>query len=83
MVELASDIALALVALAAAGWVLLFDVLCVGSCTDTPEAGVWSWLALGCAVAGTALLPRARSRRLGRLLLAATIVVAVTTTLAG
>jgi hypothetical protein len=83
MVELAADTTLVLVALAAGAWVLLFDVLCIGSCTDTPRAGVWTWLALGCAGVGTALLLRHDTRRLGRVLLAATLVLAVVATLTG
>ena len=81
MVELAADTLLVLAALAAAAWVLLFDVLCVGSCTDTPRAGLWTWLAFGCAGVGIVLLLRARTRGLGRVLLAATVALAVVATL--
>src|SRR4051794_37498203 len=60
MVELAADTVLVVVAFATAAWVLLLDVLCIGSCTDTPRAGAWTWLTLGAALAGTALLARGR-----------------------
>ena len=83
MVEFAADIVLAMLALAAAGWVLLFDVLCVGSCTDTPEAGFVSWLVVICALVGAVLLLVARRRLAGRVLLAATLVLAAAVTLAG
>jgi hypothetical protein len=82
MAELAADTVLVLAALAAAAWVLLFDVLCVGSCTDTPRAGLWTWLALGCAGVGIVLLVGPETRRLGRMLLAATVALAVVATLA-
>lgn len=83
MVEFAADVALAVLALAAAAWVLLFDVLCIGSCTDTPDAGAWSWLAIGCAVSGAGLLLLARRRLAGRLLLGAAIALALASTIAG
>jgi hypothetical protein len=83
MVEFAADMALALLALAAAAWVLLFDVLCVGSCTNTPEAGLVSWLVIAAAVAGAVLLLVARRRLPGRALLAGAIVLAAAVTLAG
>jgi hypothetical protein len=82
MAELAADTLLVLAALAAAAWVLLFDVLCIGSCTDTPRAGLWTWLALGCAGVGIVLLVRPDTRGLGRVLLAATVALAVAATLA-
>lgn len=83
MVEFAADIALAVLALAAAAWVLLLDVLCIGSCTDTPAAGLWSWLTIGSAVVGTALLLGARRRLPGRVLLVGALALAAAFTLAG
>jgi hypothetical protein len=83
MAELAADTALVLAALAAFAWVLLLDVLCIGSCTDTPRAGAWTWLTLGCAGAGIALVLRSATRRLGRALLVAAVVLAVAATVAG
>ena len=51
--------------------------------TDTPDAGAWSWLAIGCAVSGAGLLLLARRRLAGRLLLGAAIALALASTLAG
>ena len=82
MGELAADILLSAAAFAAALWVLLFDVLCVGSCTNTPQAGAGSWLTIGAAVGGTALLA-ARRRVAGRLVLTAGVALAIVLTLAG
>jgi len=78
--EWAVNIALILVALAATAWTVFFDVLCIGSCTNSPQAGVWSWLTLAGTAVGTALVMRRRTRRLGRLLLAATVAVAIGST---
>ena len=82
MAELAADISLASLAGGAAAWVLLFDVLCVGSCTNTPEAGLGSWLTVGAALAGIALLVTGR-RPAGRLVLGAGVALAVVLTLSG
>ena len=80
--EFAADIVLAGLAFAAAAWVLLFDVLCIGSCTNSPDAGLGSWLTIGAAVGGTALL-LTRRRATGRAVLVAGLALAVVLTLAG
>lgn len=82
MIDLAADGALALLALAAAAWVLLLDVLCIGSCTDTPRAGAMTWLVIGGALGGAALLFSGK-RRAGRVVLTVTIALAIAATLAG
>ncbi len=80
MAELAADIGLAALAVVAAAWVLLFDLLCVGSCTNTPDAGLGSWLTVGAALAGVALLLSGR-RPAGRVVLGAGVALAVVLTL--